>query len=107
IDHRTATRNHPGPHNGWFSPDSDDCAKNYTITWGPLGIRTLMHDRSWGGMPAFRRAWPAALLDANGDLIHDCFEVLSVIPGSPADGHLKTGDLLVAMDGGLFRTALA
>lgn len=107
IDHNEWNKRYPGPYNGWFSPDSDDCAKKYEITWGPLGIRTLMHDHTWGGLSAFRRAWPKSLLDANGDLLFDCFEVVSVSPGSPADGNLQKGDLLIAMDGDLFRTALA
>ncbi len=107
IDFDAHNRNHPGPYNGWFSPDNDDCATRYIITWGPLGIRTLMHDHSWGNLPAFRRAWPTRLQDARGDLLFDCFEVIDVIPGSPADGHLQKGDLLIAMDGGLFRTALS
>ncbi|MFO1523759.1 MAG: PDZ domain-containing protein [Kiritimatiellia bacterium] len=47
------------------------------------------------------------LRDPRGDLILDAFEVVSVIPGSPADGHLQPGDLLVAMDGEPFRTATA
>ncbi len=98
-------RNHPGPHGNWFAPDSDECAKRYEITWGPLGIRTRMHDHTWGPLPAFRRAWPKRLLDANGELMFDCFEIIAVMPGSPADGHLQAGDLLIAMDGGLFRTA--
>jgi hypothetical protein len=107
VDHDTWNKHHPEPYNTWFSPDSDECASRYEITWGPLGIRTLMHDHTWANLPAFRRAWPKSLLDEKGDLIFDCFEVLAVIPGSPADGHLKKGDLLVAMDGDFFRTALA
>jgi hypothetical protein len=107
VDHDTWNKNHPGPYNTWFSPDSDECATKYEITWGPLGIRTLMHDHTWANLPAFRRAWPKSVLDEKGDLIFDCFEVVAVIPGSPADGHLQKGDLLVAMDGDLFRTALA
>lgn len=106
IDHETWEKNHPGPFNSWFSGESDACAKGYEITWGPLGIRTLMHDHTWGGLPAFRRLWPKRLLDSNGDLAFDCFEIVAVIPGSPADGHLQVGDLLVAMDGDIFRTAL-
>lgn len=107
INHETWEKNHPGPFNSWFSPDSDECAKRYEITWGPLGIRTLMHDHTWGNLPAFRRQWPKCLLDAKGELLFDCFEVLAVIPGSPAEGQLQKGDLLVAMDGDVFRTALA
>lgn len=107
VDHDTWNKNHPGPYNSWFAPDSDECAKKYEITWGPLGIRTLMHDHTWAHLPAFRRAWPKSLLDEKGDLIFDCFEVLAVIPGSPAEGQLQKGDLLVAMDGDIFRTALA
>lgn len=44
-------------------------------------------------------------MDAQGELLVDCFEVLDVIPGSPAEGQLHAGDLLVAMDGQPFTTA--
>lgn len=106
IDHETWEKNHPGPYNSWFSGESEKCAKGYEITWGPLGIRTLMHDHTWAGLPAFKAQWPKCLLDSNGDLVFDCFEVVAVIPGSPAEGNLQAGDLLVSMDGDLFRTAL-
>lgn len=107
IDGRAWLQRHPAPYSNWFDPESDECARNFSISWGPLGIRTLMHDHTWSALPAFRRAWPKALLDAKGELMFDCFEVLDVNPGSPADGHLQKGDLLVAMDGEVFRTALA
>lgn len=107
IDHATWNRHHPGPYNGWFNGKSDDCAKKYILTWGPLGIRTRMHDHTWGTHPAFRTLWPPGLLDTHGDLLFDCFEVIDVIPGSPADGHLRGGDLLIAMDGQRFVTAEA
>ncbi len=105
IDHATWDRHHPGPYSGWFNGNSDDVAAKYFITWGPLGIRTRMHDHTWSNFQAFRRIWPPTLLDANGDLLFDCFEVVDVIPGSPAEGHLQKGDLLLAMDGGRFVTA--
>ena len=107
IDFKKRNGNHPGPWGGWFSPDNDECAEKYVTTWGPLGIRTRMHDPTWGHLPAFRRAWPKVLLDADGELAFPCFEVVSVSPDSPADGHLLPGDLLLAMDGRPFRTALA
>ena len=112
VDHEAWDRRHPTPYSGgagfsWYDDNDDKSAQNFIITWGPLGIRTRMHDRTWGGFAAFRRAWPAGLLDAKGELTIDCFEVVDVIPGSPADGHLRAGDLLVAMDGQRFLTAAA
>jgi hypothetical protein len=64
-----------------------------------------MHDHTWGTFPAFRRIWPPTLVDAKGELLLDCFEVVDVIPNSPAEGHLQKGDLLLAMDGGVFVTS--
>ncbi len=107
VDHDTWDKHHPGPWNSWFSPENDECARNYVITWGPLGVRTLMHDHTWADLPAFHRVWPAGLCDAKGELLFDCFEVIDVIAGSPAEGHLQKGDLLLALDGSTFRTSLA
>ncbi len=110
VGHDAWNKRHPGPYNGsagfgWYDDNDDTSAQRYIITWGPLGIRTRMHDHTWGRFAAFRHAWPAGLLDASGELLLDCFEVVDVIPGSPADGHLRKGDLLVAMDGQRFTTA--
>jgi hypothetical protein len=109
VDHETWNARHPTPYSGgggfsWYDDKDDKSAQNFIITWGPLGIRTRMHDRTWGSFAAFRRAWPAGLLDAKSELMLDCFEVVDVIPGSPADGRLRKGDLLVAMDGQRFLT---
>ena len=88
-----------GVHGGWFDSKSADCARNYLTTWGPLGIRTRMLDENWSNEKAFKERWPDFLTDSNGDLLINCFEVVEVWPGSPADGQLKAGDYLLAMDG--------
>lgn len=84
---------------GWNGGEEKEVAENYIITWGPLGIRTRMHDGLYVAGGAFRAIWPKCLLDSEGELIRNAFEVVEVIPGSPADGHLQCGDLLLAMSG--------
>jgi len=101
---------------GWFDPKLAD---QYFVNWGPLGIRTLMNDSSWGpeglkklrgwwqrnDMDGFQKTWPKPLVDADGNLIVNSFSVKHVIPGSPADGHLQEGDLLLALNGHPFLTS--
>jgi len=100
----------------WFDPKMAD---QYFVTWGPLGIRTLMNDPSWGpeglvnilrpwerkNMDGFQKTWPKPLVDANGKLIVPSFSVKHVIPGSPADGHLQQGDILLTLNGKSFPLA--
>lgn len=94
------------PWGSWFG-DKDDVAEAWHLYFGPLGIRVRMHDFTWGNMEAFKKKFPAILVNDKGELTTNAFEVLHVIPGSPADGHLKTGDLLLGMNGESFQTASA
>ena len=90
---------------GWNGGNEAAVAETFIITWGPLGIRTRMHDGVYVAGEAFRAIWPKCLLDSEGELIRNAFEVVEVMPGSPADGHLQQGDLLLAMSGKEFLTS--
>lgn len=105
IDLQTRNSNYPGVWRRYFNANSDNCARNYIQIWGPLGIRTRMHDKTWANEAAFKRAWPELLLDPDGNLVLDAFEVVSVSENSPAYGHVQSGDLLLAMDGEIFKTS--
>lgn len=96
---------HKGIHTSWFNGSDPKVAKGYIINWGPLGIRTYMHDRTWWREKAFVERAPAVLKDSSGALYANAFEVIDVLPGSPAAGHLQPGDILVAMDGKSFLSA--
>ena len=94
-----------GIHTGWFSGKDEKVATGYITTWGPLGLRTYMHDRTWAGESAFLARAPGILKDTSGALFANSFEVIDVLPGSPAEGHLKPGDLMMAMGGKSFTSA--
>lgn len=91
---------HPYPWNGWVEPDGGKCARESFISLGPLGVRALAHIPERMEMPAFRAAVPDAWMDRAGHLAEPVLEVVGVTPGSPADGHLKVGDVIFRMNGG-------
>ncbi|QQL46173.1 DUF6288 domain-containing protein [Sulfuriroseicoccus oceanibius] len=92
-------------HGVWFSTTDPKVAQGYYTNWGPIGIRTYMHDTAWNSFPAFRDRAPALVKDNTGAIFLNCFEVKDVLPGSPAEGKLQPGDLIVAMEGKSFVTA--
>jgi len=87
----------PNPWRSYFNPDSEECAARWFVNLGPLGVRTRMHDRSWGVFAGCRGVFPKALADEHG-LVWNAFEVLGVKKGSPAEGKLLPGDLILGMD---------
>lgn len=95
---KTLNENYPLPWGSWFG-GTPEIASSWFMYMGPLGVRAFMHDTTWSDMEGFKGRYPALLKDANGELLVNSLEVRQVIPGSPADGFLKEGDLIVAMDG--------
>jgi hypothetical protein len=83
----------------WFNGKSEEVAKKYITTIGPLGLRVYMHDKTWTKESAFIERAPEVLKDSTGQLLVNALEVVDVLPGSPSEGHLKPGDLIVAIDG--------
>jgi len=100
IDARAWTKswNH-GFWTSWFDGKSEKVAKEYITTIGPLGLRVYMHDKTWLHEPAFTKLAPDVLKNGAGELLANALEVVDVLPGSPSEGHLKPGDLIVAIDG--------
>lgn len=98
---------HNGIYTSWFNGDSEEVAKGYITTWGPLGIRTYMHDTSWNHYKAFVARMPDILKTSAGEPYINAFEVIDVLPGSPAENLLRPGDLIVGMQNGLLRPAQA
>lgn len=93
-----------GVHQNWFG-DAPEVAERYITTLGPLGIRARQLDSTWASNASFRAQFPEALIDDAGELVLNVYDVTQVIKGSPADGKVKPGDLIVAMDGELLKTA--
>ena len=73
-----AKRWNGGMHGGWFGGSKDEVAKAYLTTWGPVGIRTYMHDRTWTSEEAFVRRAPAVLKTGEGELFVNSFEVVAI-----------------------------
>lgn len=99
-------KNYPMPWGSWFG-DTEDVVNQWFLYFGPLGVQARSHDATWGNMNEFKKKFPEILTDKTGELLANAFEVINVIPGSPADGFLQKGDLLLAMDGTPFQTASA
>ena len=101
--------------NGWFpgklekSEDGTMVVTDATRRWGhwlgPLGIRVRSHLANWQHYPAFAALTPAVLQSASGQLGLQAMEVVHVVPGSPAEGHLLPGDLLIKFMGEPIRDA--
>lgn len=89
---------YPSPPSGWFG-DNDEVASNWFFTIGPIGARVHPHDFTWSSLNSFKALYPEIFRDVDGDLVYNVMEVKEVISGSPADGFLKEGDLIVGMQG--------
>lgn len=101
-------RNHPHDGgNGWFpgnlatSADGTPVITDATRSWGhwlgPLGIRVRSHLLGWQRFPAFAALAPDVLRAEDGTLAMQAIEVVHVVPGSPAEGHLVPGDLILEL----------
>ncbi len=99
VDKDQWFRIHPPPYGSYRPDNSASDAAKYWISIGPVGVRGLQHDREWAERPGFRKCFPKELLDASGNLVVNGFEVLDVWKGSPAEGKLLPGDLVVAVNG--------
>ncbi len=87
------------PFRSYYKGDSKECVERWFISLGPIGVTTRMYDRSWGVFSAVKSGFDPRLCDAEGELIWNYFEVVNVKPGSPAEGVLSEGDLILAMNG--------
>lgn len=87
----------------WFG-NSEEVAKGWITTFGPLGFRARGLDASWNN-ENFRAFFPKELLDPNGQPVTNIYMVTQVIEGSPCDKSIKVGDLVLGMDGQPFKTS--
>lgn len=87
----------------WFG-NSEEVAKGWITTFGPLGFRARGLDASWPDTN-FRGFFPKTMLDPNGEPVANLYTVTQVIEGSPAEKYVKEGDLILGIDGHLFKTS--
>lgn len=67
----------------WFG-NSEEVAKGWITTFGPLGFRARGLDASWPDTN-FRGFFPKTMLDPNGEPVANLYTVTQVIEGSPAE----------------------
>ncbi|MEN9359541.1 MAG: hypothetical protein RL095_1076 [Verrucomicrobiota bacterium] len=104
VDLHDWYRLHPAPWATYFSEAKmslEVLRTDMQFTFGPLGLRCLMHDRYWTEhfRPFFKKAVPPFMLDNKGELALNCYEVASIYPGSPAAGLLLPGDIIYEVNG--------
>lgn len=87
----------------WFG-NSEEVAKGWITTFGPLGFRARGLDASWPDTN-FRGFFPKTMLDPNGEPVANLYTVTQVIEGSPAEKYIKEGDLILGIDGHPFKTS--
>ena len=71
----------------WFG-NSEEVAKGWITTFGPLGFRARGLDASWPDTN-FRGFFPKTMLDPNGEPVANLYTVTQVIEGSPAEKYVK------------------
>ncbi|NQZ59911.1 MAG: PDZ domain-containing protein, partial [Lentisphaeraceae bacterium] len=99
VDMNAWKTNNPMPYTNYFPKTNPEGLKRWHISLGPLGVNTLMHDRTWtSAFKGCNEIAPIELMDECGQ-IKSTYEVTIVKPGGPAEGILQKGDLILQMDG--------
>ncbi|MCH7227376.1 DUF6288 domain-containing protein [Haloferula sp. A504] len=109
VDIRAYREKYPDVHMGWMPQAADQAeeAKRWGHWLGPIGVRVRSHVPQWQGRPAFAALVPKVIQSQTGELALAAAEVVSVAEGSPADGHLREGDLIVGIDGEFLKSGNA
>ena len=101
IDIRAYRKTYPNVHQGWMPSKKEQA--NEALEWGnhlgPLGVRIRSHAPQLQGRAAFAENVPASIRSQSGQLALTAAEVVTVTPNSPAEGHLKKGDLIIGIEG--------
>lgn len=106
VDIRDYQSTYPDVNMGWMpsSAAEADAAKEWGSYLGPLGIRIRSHAPQLQHRPAFAAIVPIAIQAADGTLALNAAEVMQIAPGSPADGHLQVGDLIIGIEGEMLKS---
>lgn len=94
-----------GVHCDWFG-ENPKVTENWITTFGPLGIKAISLDASWGEKN-FRAAFPKNFVDPNGEPVLSVYKVQKTLEGAPAENKVQPGDYIVGIDGKQFKTANA
>lgn len=101
IDLRNYQGTYPHVNQGWM-PNGKEEAES-ALSWGhhlgPLGVRVRSHASQLQSRQAFVANVPQSIRTEDGDLGIEAAEVVFVAPGSPAEGYLQAGDLIVGIEG--------
>lgn len=91
---------------GWMPNGANDAeeAKRWGSHLGPLGVRVRSHVPQLQNRQAFAAIVPASLRSLSGELALTAAEVVSIAPGSPADGHLQIGDIIIGIEGEMLQS---
>lgn len=106
IDIREYRESYPDVAQGWLpnTVDQADEARRWGSHLGPLGVRVRSHVPQLQNRPAFAAIVPTSLRSMTGELVLTAAEVVGIAPGSPADGHLKPGDLIIGIEGEMLKS---
>lgn len=106
IDIREYRETYPEVGQGWMpnAADQAEDAKRWGSHLGPLGVRIRSHVPQLQTRPAFAANVPISLRSMTGELALTAAEVVQIAPGSPADGHLLTGDLIIGIEGEMLKS---
>jgi len=109
IDIREYRETYPNVGQGWLPNGADQAeeAKQWGSHLGPLGVRIRSHVPQLQNRPAFAANVPVSLRSMTGELALTAAEVVQIAPGSPAEGHLKTGDLIIGIEGEMLKSGNA
>jgi len=91
------SKQNPLPWGSYFGRGNSKVADKWYVQLGPLGIKTRMHDQTWGIYSGFQKLFPPQITDNIG-LVQNAFEVLSVDKNGPANKHLQKGDLIIEIE---------
>jgi len=106
IDISQYQKRYPNVHMGWLPSKVEQAAE--AMSWGhhlgPIGVRVRSHTPELTRRAAFAANVPDCLRSKSGQLALTAAEVVSIAPGSPADGHLQVGDFIVGIEGEMLKS---
>ncbi|MFC4992216.1 DUF6288 domain-containing protein [Rubritalea tangerina] len=100
-DIRKYMQRYPDVHMGWMPSKVEQAeeAKGWGHYLGPLGVRIRSYVPQHQGRACFAAIVPDCLRGEDGRLALTAAEVVSIAPGSPAEGKLEEGDLIIGIEG--------
>ncbi len=106
VDIRAYRKLYPAVFAGWTPSRADQAneARNVGDYLGPLGVRVRPHSQFYQGRAAFAAIVPESIRTADGKLGLPAAEVVQIAPGSPSEGHLQLGDLIVGVEGEMLKS---